>query len=362
MKHDIIDLLRMTRDQGGSDLHIMASAPPACRVNGQLQALHEEDLSADACKELILAVLAEYQRATLEKDWEVDFAVQVTNVGRFRGNAHYVRGALEASFRYLPETIPTLEKLGHSPTVNQLCQSRQGLLLVTGMTGQGKTTTLAAMAQLILATRSALIITIEDPIEYMLTHSYGLVKQRQIGQDSHSFSAALRAALRQDPDVIVVSELRDLETISAAITAAETGHLVIGTLHTMDAARTFDRLIDAFPPEQQMQISSQLANCLVGVISQRLIVREDKPGRVLASEVLVANPGISAAIREKRVEQIPGLMQIGGSQGMHTFDDSLTHLLLSGYISFEEAQANVRDRDALKLAFQAHLKQNKQKA
>jgi twitching motility protein PilT len=357
MKLDILDLLTTTRELRGSDLHLMAGAPPAARVYGQLTALAETDLTSEQCKELIYAVMSEQSKALLEKNWEVDFALQIKSAGRFRGNAHYVNGNLEAAFRHIPDEIPTIESLGHSKTLDQFCALRQGLILVTGMTGMGKTTTLAAMATKVLETRSAVVITIEDPIEYVLKHSYGLVKQRQIGQDSQSFAAALRAALRQDPDVIIVSEMRDLETISAAITAAETGHLVIGTLHTMDAARTFDRLIDAFPPDQQSQISSQLANCLAGVVSQRLLPRADKPGRVMASEVLVCNAGISAVIRERRMEQIHGLMQLGSSQGMHTFDDSITHLLLGGYITYEEAVANVRDPDGLQATFAAHLKQ-----
>jgi twitching motility protein PilT len=355
MKLDIVDLLQATRDNQGSDLHLMSGAPPACRIHGQLQALADEDLTPQQCKDLIFAVLSEQNRAALEKDWEVDFALQIERAGRFRGNAHYVNGSLEAAFRFIPTEIPSLHKLGHSETVNRFCESRQGLILVTGMTGMGKTTTLAAMAQLILATRSAVVITIEDPIEYVLKHSYGLIKQRQVGQDSQSFAAALRAALRQDPDVIIVSELRDLETISAAITAAETGHLVIGTLHTMDAPRTFDRIIDAYPPQQQAQIAAQLANCLVGVISQRLLPRADQPGRVMASEVLVGTTGLAAIIRERRMEQIAGLMQIGGNLGMHTYDESLLHLLSNGYITFEEAMANSRDREGLQAAFQTFL-------
>jgi twitching motility protein PilT len=186
---------------------------------------------------------------------------------------------------------------------------------------------------------------VEDPIEYVFDHRYGLVKQRQVGQDTQSFSSALRSGLRQDPDVIVISEMRDLETISAALTAATTGHLVIASIHTMDAPKAFDRLVDAFPSEQQSQITSQIANCIVGVITQRLLPRLDRPGRVMASDVLVANPGIRAVLRDRRTEQIPGLMQIGANLGMHTMDDSLGHLLATGYISLEEALANCRDRD-----------------
>jgi twitching motility protein PilT len=361
MFRDIIDYLHMTRDHAGSDLHICVGVPPACRVNGVITPLAEHDLDSATAKKMIYAVLTEQQRAKLEKEWEIDFAVNIENVGRFRANAHYVKGHIEAAFRFIPHEIPTLETLGHSPTVKELCNSRSGLILVTGMTGMGKTTTLAAMTQEILQNRSCMLITIEDPIEYVFQHSYGVVKQRQVGQDSHSFAAALRSALRQDPDVIVVSEMRDLETISAAITAAETGHLVISTLHTIDAPRTFDRLVDVFPPDQQTQISTQVANCLVGIISQKLLPRADKPGRVMASEILVNNQGIAATIREQRFEQISGLMQIGAGSGMHTFDDSYLHLLTGGFITYEEAMANARDGNSIAEGFQAHLKKQQLK-
>ena len=201
-----------------------------------------------------------------------------------------------------------------------------------------------------------MIVTIEDPIEFVFDHRYGLVKQRQIGQDTHSFAAGLRAALRQDPDVIVISEMRDLETISAALSAAATGHLVIASLHTMDAPKAFDRIIDAFPPEQQSQIGTQLANALVGVVTQRLLPRHDKPGRVMASDVLVSNMAIQAVIRERRTEQIPGLMQLGSNIGMHTMDDSLAHLLVGGHISLDEALANGRDREYIQGQLQASLR------
>ncbi len=342
---DVTEYLAMTRERGGSDLHLSVGAPPAARVNGELLPLEEIELDAASCREMVLGVLTEPQRAKLEKEWELDFGVNVANVGRFRGNAHFCRGNLEAAFRFIPREIPDLSTLGHSPTVDQFCRERQGLILVAGITGQGKTTTLAAMTKRISEERSCVIVTIEDPIEYLFDHRYGLVKQRQVGQDTVSFAAALRSALRQDPDVLIISELRDLETMSAALTAAATGHLVIASLHTMDAPKAFDRIIDSFPADQQPQITTQLANALVGVITQRLLPRMDKPGRVMASDVLVANPGIRAVIRDRRTEQIPGLMQIGSNLGMHTLDDSLGHLLAHGHISLEEALAHCRDRD-----------------
>jgi twitching motility protein PilT len=353
---DITDYLAQTREKQGSDLHMCVGAPPASRVHGTLVPLEDFELDGPTCKELIYAVLTESQRARLEKDWELDFAVNVQGLGRFRANAHYCKGNVEAAFRFIPHDIPDLQSLGHSPTVAEFCKSRQGLVLVTGMTGMGKTTTLAAMTKRISEERSCVIVTIEDPIEFVFDHRYGMVKQRQVGQDTHSFSSALRAALRQDPDVIIVSEMRDAETMSAAITAAETGHLVISTLHTIDAPKAMDRIIDIFPPAQQPQITTQLANALIGVISQRLLPRADRPGRVMASEVLVANMGVQAVIRDHRHEQLPGLMQIGASSGMHTFDDSIAHLLIHGYISFEEAMANARDQDLVKEQLQASLR------
>ncbi len=353
---DITDYLTMTREKGGSDLHLVVGAPPAARIHGILEPLESYDLDPAACKAMLLAILTEPQRAKLEREWELDFALNIDSLGRFRANVHFCRGNLEGAFRYIPHEIPDIKSLGHSERVEEFCRARQGLVLVTGMTGMGKTTTLAAMTRRISEERSCVIVTIEDPIEYVFDHRYGIVKQRQIGQDTHSFSAALRSAMRQDPDVIVVSEMRDTETMAAAITAAETGHLVIATIHTIDAPKALDRIVDSFPAAQQAQIITQVANSLVGVISQRLIPRSDKPGRVMASEIMVANTAIQAVIREHRFEQIGGLMQIGSYAGMHTFDDSVSHLLVNGYISFEEAMANCRDREFVKEQLQASLR------
>lgn len=353
---DIVDYLSATREKGGSDLHLAVGAPPAARVNGDLVPLEDRELDPASCREMLLGVLTEAQRAKLEKDWELDFALNVEGTGRFRANAHFCRGNVEAAFRYIPAEIPELLSLGHGPTVEKFCRARQGLVLVTGVTGMGKTTTLAAMTRRISEERSCVVVTIEDPIEYVFDHRYGLVKQREVGQDTHSFASALRSAMRQDPDVIVVSEMRDLQTISAAITAAETGHLVIATLHTMDAPKAFDRIIDVFPHEQQAQIITQLANVLVGVVTQRLLPRIDGPGRVMASDVLVSTPAIQSVIRDRRTEQISGLMQIGTNVGMHTLDDSLAHLLVHGHISLEEALANARDKEYVQTQLQASLR------
>ncbi|MFL2480395.1 MAG: type IV pilus twitching motility protein PilT [Verrucomicrobiales bacterium] len=352
-KSHIVDYLTETRNRGGSDLHITSGAPPACRKNGVLEALSDQDIDADAAKELVLGVISESQRARLEEDLELDFSISIKDVGRFRANAHYVRGSIEGSFRYIPTEIPSLEQLGHAPSVNDLCSLRQGLILVTGVTGAGKTTTIASMIQKILRERSCVAVTIEDPIEYVFDHGYGLVKQREIGPDTHSFSNALRSALRQDPDIIVVSELRDLETIRTAITAAETGHLVISTLHTIDAPKSLDRMIDVFPADQQEMIITQLSNCLQAVVSQRLIERQDHPGRVMASEIMKINHGIRACMIERKFEQLIGLIQIGTQEGMHTIDESLAHLLINKHISINDALLHCRDQEYIKDNFDA---------
>lgn len=341
---NVTDYLRMSVEMGGSDLHLCSDAPPAARIDGVLKPLEEFCLTDDAAKKLILDTLTESQRAQLEDDWELDFAIQVDDVGRFRGNVHYIRGHLEASFRHIPTDIPDLAALGHYPIIEQICQQRRGLILLTGITGSGKSTTLASMIKRISETRSGVIITVEDPIEFIYPHLSCLVKQREVGKDTKSFPRALRQALRQDPDVIVVSELRDLETIRIALTAAETGHLVIATLHTVDAPQSVDRLVDVFPPDQQQQIVAQLAGVLQAIVSQRLIMRTDGQGRVMASEVMLMNHGLRTCIRERKIEQMVGLMEIGQGEGMHTIDESLAHLLQTQQITAQEALFNCRDR------------------
>lgn len=339
----ITDYLRVCVEMGGSDLHLASGAPPAARIDGVIKPLEDFCLNDDATKKLVLDTLTESQRAQLEDDWELDYAIEVDGVGRFRSNAHYIRGHVEASFRHIPTEIPDLASLGHYPVIEQICQYRRGLVLLTGITGSGKSTTLASMVNRISATRSGVIITIEDPIEFVYPHLSCLVKQREIGKDTRSFPKALRQALRQDPDVIVVSELRDLETIRIALTAAETGHLVIATLHTVDAPQSVDRLVDVFPHDQQQQIVAQLASVLQAIVSQRLIARPDGQGRVLASEVMLMNHGLRNCIRERKIEQMVGLMEIGQGEGMHTIDESLAHLLESNQITLQEAIYNCRD-------------------
>ncbi len=359
--HDILDFLTLSRQQDASDLHIAAGAPPMLRIHGQLTPLDVEPLDATMCRGLIMGVLTDSQRSRLEKDWDLDFALHVEGVGRFRGNAHHARGSVEAAFRYIPVQPPDLASLGHSESVEELCNVPHGLILVTGVAGMGKSTTLAAMTRRIIEERAGVVVTVEDPVEYVFEHGRSIVKQRQIGTDTPSFSLALRSAMRQDLNVIVVSEMRDLDSISAAITAAETGHLVISTLHTRDAPGAVDRMVDVFPPQQQAQVRTQLASVLTAVVSQRLMPRADVPGRVMASEVMIVNQGIRSAIHDHRFEQIYGLMQIGASQGMHTFDDSYLHLACNGHIHLDEALRYARHPEDLQINFREHLRTQKRR-
>jgi twitching motility protein PilT len=342
---DLVDLLSRTVSAGASDLHLCAETAPMMRVNGSLAPLGDSTLTVEDCRELILGALTEKQRSRLEEDWELDFALQVDEIGRFRGNAHYARGTLGAAFRFIPHTIPELGNLGHRDTIFRVCGLARGLVLVTGVTGSGKSTTMASMIQQISRDLDGVIVTIEDPVEYVFPNARSVIKQREVGSDTKSFSEALRHALRQDPDVIFVGEMRDPETIGAALTAAETGHLVLATLHTIDAPKAIDRMVDAFPGDQQPQIIAQLANSLEAVISQRLIPTEDGKGRVLATETLIASAAVRACIRDKRWDQLVGLIEIGAKDGMHTIDEDLSGLYRSRQISKEEAILNARDRD-----------------
>ena len=349
-EHDLIEYLFMVIDRAGSDLHLSAGSPPMGRINGILQPVADEELDIADLRELIFGVLKENQRAKLEQDWELDFAIQVENLGRFRGNACYVLGRIEASFRYIPAQIPDLRDLGHGPTVIGFSELRDGLVLVTGTSNSGKTTTLASLTQHITRHRQANIVSIEDPIEYLFSHERSLVRQRQVGADTHSFAAAIKSALRQDADVIVVSELRDLETMRTALTAAETGHLVISTLHTHDAPSTILRVMDAFPEEQQDFVASQLASSLKGVICQSLIPRIDQDGRVMASEVMVCNQGIASSIRSRRLSQLTNLIQIGGGD-----------LACHGFINLDDAIIRARDPEFVQLGFQKFLQERRGK-
>jgi twitching motility protein PilT len=360
-EHDLIDFLVLAAQQGASDLHLTPGALPMIRVAGVIRPLSEDAavLSAEDTRRLVIDALKEEQRTKLENEWQLDFALQVHDLGRYRGNSCYVSGAIEANFRQIPAEIPDLKSLGHSPMLDKWCDASAGLVLVTGASGEGKSTTLASMAKTIANRRSVNIVSIEDPIEFVHSQGRSLVNQREVGSDVHSFAAALKNALRQDADVILVGELRDLDTIQTAITAAETGHLVMGTMHTNDAPTAIGRIIDAVPKEGQQFVSAQLAWSLLGVVCQYLLPRSGQSGLVLATELLTVNSGIEACIRAGRLSQIPGLIQIGAKDGMHTVDDSLIELLLADRISLMDALAHARDPNFVKENFQEALKSQK---
>lgn len=340
---DMISLLKKTMDDGASDLHITVDSPPVLRIHGKLKLIEEESLDTEETKTLIYSILTDDQKAIFEKDKELDFSFSVTGMDRFRVNIHYQKGNVEAALRRIPQSIPGLDSLGIPPVAYELIRKPNGLVLVTGPTGTGKSTTLAALLDIINSEREELIICIEDPIEFYHSNKKSIVKQREVYSDTHSFPEALRRALRQDPDVIVVGEMRDLDTIQTTLTAAETGHLVLATLHTPDAPQTVQRIIDVFPPHQQKQVRVQLADCLQGVVSQLLLPRADGGGRILATEVLVATSGIRNLVREGEVAQIPSLIQMGAQHGMHTMDKSLKELYKQGIISREVAISKVKN-------------------
>ncbi len=355
-QYDLIEYLSMVLNAGGSDLHLTTGAAPSMRLHGRMQPVTEEILDANDTRSLVLGALKDGQRAKLEEEWELDFAIDVENLGRFRGNACYAMGRIEGNFRHIPESIPELRDLGHGPTVEEMTRFRDGLVLITGVSNSGKTTTLCSMTQMIARERSGNIVCIEDPIEFVYAHGNSLIKQRQLGSDTHSFAAAMKSALRQDVDVITVTELRDLDTMRTAIMAAETGHLVISTLHTTDVPSTVTRILDAYPKDQQDYVASQLSHCLKGVICQHLLRRPDGEARVMASELMVNNTAIAACIRDQRLTQLPGLIQIGGAMGMHTIDDSLLHLLTHGFITEEDAIAHSRDPDFIQVGYERVLR------
>lgn len=339
----IRDYLALVVQRGGSDLHLTVKAPPAARINGTLHTLEDFPLDANQVRELIIGTMNETQRGRLDEEWELDYAIEVNQVGRFRGNVHFCRQNLEAVYRYIPNEIPDLSSLGHYPVMEEICHLQRGLVLITGVTGSGKTTTLASLVRRISELRSGTIITLEDPIEFTYQHNTSLVKQREIGRDTKSFALGLRQCMRQDPDVIVVGELRDRESMQIAMTAAETGHLVVSTLHTIDAPKSIERVMDLFPPDQQNQIASQLSNVLEAVVCQRLLPRSDVEGRVLATEALRVNSGIRSCLREHKIEQLVGLMEIARREGCHTIDDCLETLFKHHYISHHDALQNCRD-------------------
>ncbi len=340
---DMSYLLKLTMREGASDLHITVNSPPLLRIDGRLTVTDLEPLRPDDTKSLIYSILNDEQKANFERDKELDCSFTAPGLDRFRVNVHYQKGNVEAALRRIPSKIPAIEELGVPLVAYELIRKPNGLVLVTGPTGMGKSTTLAAMIDVINSERQELIISIEDPIEYVYANKKSVIKQREVYADTHSFPEALRRALRQDPDVIVVGEMRDLETIATALTAAETGHLVLATLHTPDAPQTVQRIIDVFPPHQQKQVRVQLADCLQGVMSQLLLPHASGKGRVLATEIMIATPGIRNLIREGEIAQIPSLIQMGAQYGMHTMDKCLKELFRQGVITREVALSKVKN-------------------
>ncbi|MBM3750074.1 MAG: type IV pilus twitching motility protein PilT [Acidimicrobiia bacterium] len=342
------DLLVRTAALGGSDLHLSVGSPPQVRVDGDLQRLDGPDLTADVTQSLAYSVLTDKQKKLFEETWEADLAFGLQGVGRFRCNVFLQKGAVGAVFRLIPETIRSLEELNLPVVLARLADRPRGLVLVTGPTGSGKSTTLAAMIDRINRQRPAHILTIEDPIEYIHPHKQSLVNQRELHADTQTFGQALRAALREDPDVVLVGELRDLETMEAAMKLVETGHLTLATLHTNSAAQTVTRIVDAFPAHQQAQIRTQLSLVLEGIVCQALLPKASGKGRAAALEVLVATPAIRNLIRDDKVHQIYSTMQSGQEKyGMQTMNQSLARLTQNHQITREVAMSATSNKEEL---------------
>jgi twitching motility protein PilT len=334
----IYDLLKVMIEKGASDLHITTGSPPRLRVDGKLISLDQSPLTPAETKSLCYSILTDNQKNKFEEINELDLSFGVKGLSRFRGNVFMQRGAVAAAFRTIPFEIKSFKELGLPEIMNELVKKPRGLILVTGATGSGKSTTLAAMVDRINDERYDHIITVEDPIEYLHIHKKCLINQREVNADTASFKNALRYVLRQDPDVVLIGEMRDLETIEAALTVAETGHLTLATLHTNSAVQTINRIIDVFPPHQQEQIRVQLSFVLEGILAQQLIPKKNGMGRVLAVELLVPNPAIRNLIREDKIHQIYSMMQTGQSKfGMQTMNQSLFELVTRGHLSHEDA-------------------------
>ena len=344
----IDELLEFTVEKGGTDLHLAVGVPPIVRVDGQLLATPWESLPPQSSQRLAYDILTDEQIQRFEQSLELDFSYQLHKLSRFRCNIFRDRGNIASAYRVIPARIPTIRELGLPLALEDLSRRPRGLVLVTGPTGSGKSTTLAAMVGQINNERSTHVITIEDPIEYLHTHIKSLINQREVGQDTKAFPNALRAALREDPDVILVGEMRDLETMALAVTAAETGHLVFATVHTNNAAETVDRIVDVFPPGQQEQIRIQLSNNLQAILSQQLLPRAGMPGRVAAMEVAIASPAIRNLIREAKAHQITSIIQTSAHLGMQTMDQCLKDHYQRGLITYEEAMSRAMNPEELK--------------
>ncbi len=341
---DFSEVLRRMVETKASDVHITPGFPPAMRDKGKIRPLEGFPvLNAQQTREVVYGILNDDQRKRFENNQQLDFAYAIPGVARFRVNCFFQRGTVSAAFRLVPQEIPALDSLGVPQVLRELCEKPRGFVLVTGPTGSGKSTTLAAMIDVINSGHQDHILTIEDPIEFLHTHKSSIVNQREIGSDAVDFSLGLRAALREDPDVILVGEMRDLETISTALTAAETGHLVFANQHTQSTAQTVDRIIDVFPPEQQGQVRTQLSIALQGIVTQQLLPTSDGRGRAVACEVLIPTPAVRNLIREGKTHQIYAALQTSGAVGMQTMDADLARLVRGGRItrSLAEQRASV---------------------
>lgn len=348
----IEELLEDAVGKGASDIHISANLPPVFRIDGKLIRTNMEALTADNVETLVFPILNNEQRRKLEQEWELDLSYGIHGLGRFRVNVYKNNGTYAAAFRTINTQVPSFETLGLPPVVKKITERPRGLILVTGPTGSGKSTTLASMIDHINETRNEHILTIEDPVEFVHKSKKSVVHQRELGQDTRSFANALKSALREDPDIILVGEMRDLDTISLAITAAETGHLVMGTLHTSSASQTIDRIIDVFPQGQQQQIRIMLSNSLCAVFSQTLLPKlsenGEKKGRVMAQEIMVVNGAIANLIREGKTSQMYSAIQTGAQHGMQTLETALANLYKKGLISAEDALVKSSRPDELK--------------
>jgi len=333
---DIQTLLKLMTELTASDLHLVSGSPPLLRVAGELTRTPYETLTAEMVKNLVYPLISEQQKYTFERERELDFASELGE-SRYRINLHFARGSIGCAVRRIPRRIPSMQELRLPKTVETFCSEMRGLVLVTGPTGSGKTTTQASMLDIVNNHRPCHIVTVEDPIEYVHSHKKALIEQREVGLDTLTFGHALKRVLRQDPDVILVGEMRDLETIQTAITAAETGHFVISTLHTPDAPQSIDRIIDVFLPHQQPQIRLQLSMVLKGIVAQQLITRKDKKGVVPAVEILVATPAVRNIIRKAATQDLYSVIEIGQKYGMRGMDTSIKELYEAGLITYEDA-------------------------